>query len=357
MASTRPSQRQLVEVIRATLADLLPMDWTAAASPGVRSDGPDLLVTISAPDGTESVVMVAVRLSITVRDVRAAVGQVRRFADQTGRQDAIPMIAAPYLSETTRERIADEGASYADSTGNVLLRGARPAVYVRQDGARKDPWPADESLRSLKGRGAGRAVRALLDHAPPYGIRELAARADVALGSLSRTVDLLDREGLITRARRGPISALDLAGVLHRWAKDYDVIDANRVSTYLAPRGLSVVVAKLRSRVGGYAATGAFAAQWFDPVAATRLGAMYVDDVTTWAKQLDLRLTETGANVWLLEPYDDVVFKRTTDRQGIVCVCPTQLAVDLITGPGRDPSQGEALIEWMRAHEDAWRTR
>ena len=30
------------------------------------------------------------------------------------------------------------------------------------------------------------------------------------------------------------------------------------------------------------------------------------------------------------------------------CVTPPQLAVDLLTGPGRDPSEGEELLLWMK---------
>lgn len=32
----------------------------------------------------------------------------------------------------------------------------------------------------------------------------------------------------------------------------------------------------------------------------------------------------------------------------------SQVAVDLITSPGRDPNEAEALVQWMRENEDAW---
>ena len=49
------------------------------------------------------------------------------------------------------------------------------------------------------------------------------------IGSLSRTIDLLDRDGLITKDGRGPITDLDWEGVIRRWAKDYDVTSTNQV--------------------------------------------------------------------------------------------------------------------------------
>ena len=43
-------------------------------------------------------------------------------------------------------------------------------LHLERAGATKDPWPSDEMLRSLRGGGAGRAIRALVDFRAPYGI-------------------------------------------------------------------------------------------------------------------------------------------------------------------------------------------
>ena len=58
----------------------------------------------------------------------------------------------------------------------------------------------------------------------------------------------------------------------------------------------------------------------------------------------------------LLEPLDPVVFDRTIERDGLRCVAPGQLAVDLLTGPGREPSQGEEMLVWMERNEHVWRS-
>jgi hypothetical protein len=337
---------------------LLPNGWTLTtqAEPAGRGR-PDLVAVVKGPDGAEASLIVGAKRNLIPRDAFDIVRQLRCFAEQVGLADASLVVVAPYLSETAREQIIGLDASYIDSTGNILVRTQRPALFIKQDGAKKDPWPSDETLRTLKGRGAGRAVRALLDFQPPYGIRELAERAAVPLGSLSRTVDLLNREGLVTKDGRGPITDLDWEGVIRRWAKDYDLTTSNGLSTFSEPRGLAALQAKLGKLKRGYATTGAFAAQRFSPVAPARLAAVYVDDVIGWSERLDLRPADSGAHIWLLEPYDDVVFDRTASRDGVVCVSPTQLAVDLLTGPGRDPSEGEELLAWMKGNERAWRDR
>ncbi len=160
----------------------------------------------------------------------------------------------------------------------------------------------------------------------------------------------------MTRQRRGPVLAVDWQAAIRRWAEDYDQTKSNTATTFLDPRGIPSIEKKLQTTKLAFAATGAFAAQRFNPIAPARTATLYVDDVTKAADRLDLRETEAGTNVVLLEPFDPVVFERTTIRDGLRCVAPSQLAVDLLTGPGREPSQGEEILVWMKKNEDAWRT-
>jgi hypothetical protein len=69
-----------------------------------------------------------------------------------------------------------------------------------------------------------------------------------------------------------------------------------------------------------------------------------------------LRPADKAANVILAEPKYDMVFSGTTiNDQGNAIVAPAQAAVDLLTGPGRNPSEGEELISWMELNEPVWR--
>jgi hypothetical protein len=231
----------------------------------------------------------------------------------------------------------------------------RPGLFVERQGATKHPWPTEDTLQSLRGRAASRAVRALVDFRPPYGIRSLATRASVPLGSLSRTLDLLDREGLVTRGQRGNVLALDWERAIRRWTQDYAFARSNRLTYYLEPRGLPAMEHKLADAGSPYAITSASAAQRFAPIAPARQLAVYVEDAEQAAKRLRLRPAAAGTNVVLAEPYDPIVFERTTAPDGVRVVAASQLAADLLTGPGREPSEGNELLSWMRAHEDAWR--
>jgi len=74
------------------------------------------------------------------------------------------------------------------------------------------------------------------------------------------------------------VIALDWEGAIRRWSQDYEFARSNRTASYLEPRGLGVIGAKLSKARGSYAATGAFAAQRFAPVAPSRQAALYVKD-------------------------------------------------------------------------------
>ncbi len=82
---------------------------------------------------------------------------------------------------------------------------------------------------------------------------------------------------------------------------------------------------------------------------------IYVDNVREAAEALDLRETETGANVMLLQPFDNVVTARRIQHDDLWLVNPSQLAADLLTSPGRGPAEGEELLDWMKDNLDAWR--
>jgi hypothetical protein len=59
--------------------------------------------------------------------------------------------------------------------------------------------------------------------------------------------------------------------------------------------------------------------------------------------------------VLLVEPTDDLVFEGATEYRGVRYAALSQVAADLLTNPGRGPAEGEALLEWMRENEEAWR--
>ena len=75
-------------------------------------------------------------------------------------------------------------------------------------------------------------------------MRDLAQPASVALGSLARILDLLDREGRVTREPSGAVTAIDWDRTIRRWAQDYDFARSNKTATFVEWRGLDAIASK-----------------------------------------------------------------------------------------------------------------
>jgi hypothetical protein len=91
------------------------------------------------------------------------------------------------------------------------------------------------------------------------------------------------------------------------------------------------------------------------PVAAPALLTLYCNDPDALAVPLDLLPADEGSNVAFLRPYDRVIWDRTSTADGISYAAPSQVAVDCLTGNGRMPAEGEALLTWMTGNESTWR--
>lgn len=310
----------------------------------------DALLNVRAPDGSSGKVVVEFKRTLDPKDASRVIDRLRSYAQGT------PFVASRFLSPRTREILTELGASYADETGNLRFSLERPAVFIRLGGSDRNPWRENRPLQSLKGRTAGRVIRGLCDFLPPFGVRELAERSSTPLGSVSRVIAFLEREAIAEREGRGPVTRVDWPALIRRWSQDYSFTDANRTASFLEPRGLPALLERLGSKKLRYAVTGSLAASKVAPVAPPRLAALFVEDSRAASETLELRATETGPNVILLEPFDRVAFERTWKRDGVIYAALSQVAADLLTSPGRGPGEGQELMAWMEKNEESWRT-
>jgi hypothetical protein len=344
---------QLLTDLFSELRTSLPRNWEIDVAREVQRPAGrlDALITIGAPDGTSKRIAVEVKHQIEPRAVPDVIAQLRRYA----LPDEALLAVAPFLGTRARELLTEANVSYADATGNLRLQFDNPAVFIQLSGATKNPWREERPLHSLRGPAAGRVVRALCDYRPPYGVRDLAARAQTPVASVSRVIGLLENEALITRDARGGIATVAWPPLIQRWIEDYSLAGSNTIQTYLEPRGLEALLAKLRATTWRYAVTGSLAAVRFAPVAPPRLAVVYVDNSAVAAADLKLKRVDRGINVLLAEPFDPVVYERTTSHDDVVYAAASQVAADLLTSSDRGPAEGEALLSWMEEHEDVWR--
>jgi hypothetical protein len=252
--------------------------------------------------------------------------------------------------------LADEGFNYLDMTGNGLIQLDNPAVFVQAQGAASNPRARPRGTAGLRGPKAGRLVRFLIDARPPYGVTEIAEATQLTPGYVSRLLAALDDNALISRVKRGRVVSVEIAPLIRQWSETYDIFETNDAQMFVARAGSKDTLPLLASQPSRAAVTGSFAAVRIAPVAAPALLCVYAEDVEQVASALDLIPADQGSNVALLRPYDPVVWDRTIEQAGITYVAPSQVAVDCLSGNGRMPVEGDAVIEWMIVNESVWRT-
>ena len=312
----------------------------------------DGAVDLRAPDGRTSRFVFEIKQAVEPRNVDRVASQFSQLPSGSH-----PLVLAPYLSPRSRDLLRGRGISHADGTGNLWI--AAGSVYVERLGSVRGRVPrgarADEERtprRSLRGHSTARVVRYLCDGAGPPRVRAIAAATGVDPGSVSRILHLLEREAFVRRDEAG-ISEVAWKALIVRWGED---LAKDRVrESYLAPRGLDHVLARLKNATFPYALTGSSAAAAIAPAAASAALDVYVEDIDIAARALALREGSGLGNVRLIEAFDPVVFERTIEREGLVLAAPSQVAADLVTLPHRSADELAAILEWMEQNAPGWR--
>ena len=362
MAPARHSAQDILEQGLGLLVGSLPASWKvqlAEDDPGGDAYA-DAILDISGPQGGVRAI-VEVKPSFTPGDVPAVARQANLLRRVTG---GVPVVVmAPWLSDRSRRLLSEAGIHYLDLTGNIRFVTDHPAVFIHRES--NAPAPAHpEYMPALKGVKAGRVVRLLVDVQPPYGVADLARRAGVTAGYVSRLLEALATDGLIERAKRGTVSAVRWRELLERRAESYGVFTSNRIRRFVCPNGPAYTLdaaSDVATPEFRTALTGSFAAERIVAVAPPSLLVLYAQGDATPLMQLARLLpAEAGANVVIAEPYDQVAAEaRWPEAQStparVPLVAASQIALDCLTGNGRMPQEGEALLDWMSQHEGEWR--
>ncbi len=354
------SARRIIESAFEVLRAQLPSSWSVDVEMQPRPPRgawrPDATITVEAPGGgREARLIVGYEPEITPKIAAEVAARLRSYLSEN--PDGQGLVVAPWGSRRTRGVLRRLGVGFMDPTGNVDLVLDEPGLVVRVDGAEQNPAPKQPASPSLRGPKAWALLKTMIEVRPPYGVRVLAAAVGTDPGYTSRVLKVLEEERLAFRERRGPVTEVDWPGLLTQLTSTYRLLDANATSTWIAPgvvRDLPAALAasQLETR---WAVTGSLGANLLAPVAAPAVAVIYADDPAEIAETLGLLPADVGANVILARPYDAAAYARSWNADEVTYVSAAQLAADCLTGIGRMPAEGQALVEWMRANEGRWR--
>lgn len=313
----------------------------AQAAPLVLEAGGRCFVVEFRADGS------AAPVSMAVRAARASAGALGLRA--------LPLVAAPFMGDVGNQICAQSGMSWMDLSGNGAIQAPGLRIQVTGNPNRFKRPGRPSTLFAPK---SSRIAHWLLAHPQSaFTQRELARHVGMGEGFASRIVRGLEEEELVVRDPNGAVRVGDYDMLLDAWREAYNFSKHHIIRGHVAARSSDDILRTLgrcfdKAQVQ-HAVTGLAGAWLWTPFAGFRLVVFYVAGVPSAPTLLDAGFhpEQHGENVWLVVPNDAGVFLNARKRQGLACVDPVQLYLDLKNHPERSAEAAEHLRKELLTQE------
>lgn len=265
---------------------------------------------------------------------------------KAARKRGIPLVVVPFMSRSGRDLCLAHGINWMDLAGNASVRA--PGFLIRIDG-KPDRYARPGRPASVFERRSSRLARLLLQHpGREWSVRECAKESGLNEGHVSRIVARLVADEFLRKEGKR-LRVVDPQSLLDAWREAADFSKHRVLRGHVAARSgeemLGLVSRRLADAHLKHAATGLGAAWLYDQFAMFRLATLYLREWPSpdQLEQLHFREEPNGANLWLVLPADDGVFDGARVIDGIACVHPVQVYVDLKDHPERAADAAEHL--------------
>ncbi|MCB9741711.1 MAG: MarR family transcriptional regulator [Alphaproteobacteria bacterium] len=270
--------------------------------------------------------------------------------------DTHALLVVPFMGTTGAALCGEEGVSWLDLSGNARLRA--PGLKVILKGFENRFSKPGRPSNAFAPKSA-RVTRALLEAAPtPLSQSELAERAGLGSGFVSRIVRRLEEDALVTRTPDGRVQVRDPDVLLDAWAERYTLPGQQLWKGHVSARSSDALLRSLHATFSDadlpYAFTGLPSAWLRQGFAQFRLVTAYVAEPPSekLLQALRFRPGARGANLWLLLPDDEALIERGERVQDLPCVGVLRTYLDLLQLPER----AEEAAQHLRAELLRWGT-
>ncbi len=333
--------RRLVDLL--TEVPLVHLDEKRRGRRRPTDAAPDLSVDMIV-GGEHWELIVEVKSSGEPRFIRGAIQQLQSHLPTS--TPAYGMVAAPYLGDRAREICREARVGYLDLAGNCRL--AFGNIFIERKGF-PNPNVERRPLRTLFAPKASRILRVMLTEPKRrFQLQTPARLAGVSLGLVFKVKQrLLDLE-YVTEERDG-LRLTRPEDLLREWARNYEFGKHEAVECY-AMGEIAETEHRLAARCAEkrvpYGFTLFSGAARVAPFARYLRGAAYVlTDPRKLAERLEWKIVPSGANVLLLNPFDDGVLYGSQEVAGDRVVSNVQLYLDLASQRGRGEEAASFLLE------------
>jgi hypothetical protein len=276
--------------------------------------------------------------------VRMAIAQLKDCLKSF--KDSYGILVAPYLSDASRQICKEAGIGCVDLAGNAFLSFRN--VFIDRSG-NPNPFAIARLSKSVFSPKSSRILRVLLSEpSKRWYVEYLSREAGISIGLTSRVKKaLLSEEWVKEDNRSFYLNAPEEA--LNQWVNNYSY-KKNPVFSFYSGLSEDQLEASIKGecekRKYRYGLALFSGARKVAPFVRFMRFFSYIDgDIDTIARALQMKKVETGANVTLLQPYDEGIFYGLQGINGINVVSDIQLYLDLKSYKGRGEEAAQAILE------------
>ena len=278
------------------------------------------------------------------RLIRMAIAQLKEYLKSF--KDSYGILVAPYLSEASRQICKETGIGCIDLAGNAFLSFKN--MFIDRSG-RPNPFAVARFSKSVFAPKSSRILRVLLsDPSKKWYVEALSREAGISIGLTSRVKQALLSEEWIKEENKS-FYLVKPQEALNQWVNNYSHEKNQGFSFYsgLSEDQLEIAIKKeCEKRKYSYGLALFSGARKVAPFVRFMRFFSYIDgNIDDIAEALQLKKVDTGANITLLQPYDDGIFYGLQDINGIKVVSDIQLYLDLKSYKGRGEEAAQAIFE------------
>jgi hypothetical protein len=324
-------ENEVIEKVKQQIKRLLPeTELTTVEEYRLDNKGLiDLVCYIKTKDNNKYEIWVEAKSQGLPRNIHSAVSQLNSFLE--ARKDVFGLIAAPFLSEESRQICVESGMNYLDLSGNCLLK--LPGIYINIDG-KPNQYPSTRPLRSVFSPKSTRLLRVLLNNVrESWYVKDLAKSANLSLGQVSNLKKQLLDYDYLRETNEGKLQVKDPERLLMKWAEKYDYTK-NRIESFYSLDNIGIIENLIAEKVSLKNIQYAFAltsgSVRVAPFLRSKRVFAYIDsDLDEFAKECNFKKVDSGANVILMKPYDEGVYYFKQKVNNVNVVSDVQLYLDL----------------------------
>jgi len=313
---------------------------------------PDAVIEFSIPGGPSFQAMVKIQSVPTPRQIFLMFGLLRNFVSET--KNTVPMVIAPYIGKRQTKTLADEGVSWIDLSGNMVIK-VSGKIYIERTG-KPNKFPDTAPIKKIFQGTSSLVSRALLLRREGFSSQsELVdfinnRNANITAGTVSRVLKSLEEEFFVKKTK-SLITVIDAEKLLDKLTQGYvDYTKRQKTKKYkFATDEINKVFYTFFERQVNHVACGFYAAK-LKGLATTEQMTIFVRDIEQAKKATEFGVVEMVPDsefgqLCLIQTIDSCVWFNSSKAQPFApaTVDDIELYLEMMADTPRGPKVAKLL--------------